>query len=157
MRSQRHRSVGITSKSSRSRVDNPLTKGKTYTVMSRTHVHARIYAFRTLPCRLHSISTTQTNTLTYTRRHTITYALNMHYSKFRYSLQLAGFVSQATMLYKCLYNISTRFQPLEPSSTMFSLFESISTVLDYSSSSLSLDSLPICTKGILILIITYFV
>jgi len=59
------------------------------TVMRRTQVHARIYACCMLSCRLHSISMTETNTLTYTRRHTITcavtrtlYALDMHYSKF---------------------------------------------------------------------------
>ena len=58
-------------------------------VMRHTQVHTRIYACRTLSCRLHSISTTETNTLAYTRRHTVTcavtrtlYALDMHYSKF---------------------------------------------------------------------------
>jgi hypothetical protein len=130
-------------------------------MMSRTHVHAGIYAFRTLCCRLHSISTTQTNTLAYTRRHTVartvTHTPFAYRHKFRSSLRLAGLVSQATMLYKCLYDISTRFRPLEPYSTAFSLCECIHPVRSYSSSSPSLDGLLICTKCIRILIITYFV
>jgi hypothetical protein len=98
--------------------------------MSCAQVHTRIYAFRTLLRRLHSISMTQTNTLTYSHHcaimHTVThtlYAYRHAYSKFRPSLQLTGFVSQATMLYKSLFNISTRFRLLEPSSTTFLLFE----------------------------------
>jgi hypothetical protein len=61
------------------------------------------------------------------------------------------------MLYKCLSDISTRFQPLEPSSTVFSLFKCIHLVRDYSSSSPSLNDLPIGNECILILIVTYFV
>src|SRR5882762_5194137 len=100
--------------------------------MSCAHVHTRIYAFRTLPRRLHSISTTQTNTLAYARHHAVTrtvtrtpYTCKHALQKVSTSLRLAGFVSQATMLDKCLLHISTRFQPLEPPSTAFLLFECI--------------------------------
>jgi len=100
--------------------------------MSGAHVHARIYAFCTLRRRLHSISSTQTNTLTYTRHHTVantvTHAPFTYRHKFWSFPRLAGFVSQATMLYKCLLDISTRFRPLEPSPAMSSLFECLSAV-----------------------------
>ena len=128
--------------------------------MSGAHVHARIYAFCTLCRRLHSISSTQTNTLTYTRHHTVantvTHAPFTYRHEFWSSPRLAGFVSQATMLYKCLLDISTRFRPLEPSPAMSSLFECLSAVQRQFKLSF-VRQLLICIKCILISILMYFV
>ena len=82
--------------------------------------------------------------------------LDLDYSKFRSSLQLAGFVSQATMLYKCLFDISTRFGPLEPSSTECLCFESIRSVHSYSLSFPLHNGLPNCYACILKLIVPHF-
>ena len=94
------------------------------------------------------MSTTPTNTLTYSRCHavmyTITYTPYTQFGTFWLYLRLAGFVSQATILYKCLFDILTQFWLLEPESTVFLPFEVYTLSANYSSSSLLLARLPEC-------------